>query len=451
LQKEAEMDKILIIEDDKVMNNLLTGWLRNNNFSVESSVNGTNGINKVKTFKPDILILDVDLPDLNGFEVLKRVSRIDQELVTIMITGFGNVKDAVTAMKMGALNYVSKPFNNEELLLIINRGLNNKKLQNRVHFLENKLSVKDDFLIGNCQATQKMLELVEIVAPTDVSVILSGRSGTGKELLARMIHDKSNRKHRSFLAVDCGAIPDTLRENELFGHDKEAFTGARSARKGKFEIAEGGTLFLDEIGNLPLSAQITLLRVLQEKQIVRIGDHKPINIDIRIITATNVNLEEQIKKGLFREDLFFRLNEFIIDIPTLTERKEDIPLLAKHFLDQANSTFNKKINSISPDAIKSMQNYNWPGNVRQLKNLIYRTVLVTGKDVLKVSDFEFPDLTDDDFEIEDLDLARMKRLLEIKMIKKALQKFRYNKSKTAAALGISRKSLYSKILDYNLD
>ncbi|KQC09888.1 MAG: hypothetical protein APR54_03455 [Candidatus Cloacimonas sp. SDB] len=445
------MDKILIIEDDKVMNNLLTGWLRNNNFSVESSVNGTNGINKVKTFKPDILILDVDLPDLNGFEVLKRVSSIDQELVTIMITGFGNVKDAVTAMKMGALNYVSKPFNNEELLLIINRGLNNKKLQNRVHYLENKLSIKDDFLIGNCEATQKMLELVEIVAPTDVSVILSGRSGTGKELLARMIHDMSNRKHRSFLAVDCGAIPDTLRENELFGHGKEAFTGARTACKGKFEIAEGGTLFLDEIGNLPLSAQITLLRVLQEKQIVRIGDHKPINIDIRIITATNVNLEEQIKKGLFREDLFFRLNEFIIDIPTLTERKEDIPLLAQHFLDQANSTFNKKIKSISPEAIRSMQNYNWPGNVRQLKNLIYRTALVTAKDILEESDFEFPDLADDDFEIEDLDLVRMRRQLEIKMIKKALHKFKFNKSKTASALGISRKSLYSKILDYNLE
>jgi len=445
------MDKILIIEDDKVMNNLLTGWLRNNNFSVESSVNGTNGINKVKTFKPDILILDVDLPDLNGFEVLKRVSAIDRELVTIMITGYGNVKDAVTAMKMGALNYVSKPFNNEELLLIINRGLNNKKLQNRVHYLENKLSVKDDFLIGNCAVTQKMLQLVNIVAPTDVSVILSGRSGTDKELLARMIHDKSNRKHRSFVAVDCGAIPDTLRENELFGHDKEAFTGARTARKGKFEIAEGGTLFLDEIGNLPLSAQITLLRVLQEKQIVRIGDHKPINIDIRIITATNVNLEEQIKKGLFREDLFFRLNEFIIDIPNLTERKEDIPLMADHFLHQANSTFNKKIKSISPEAIKSLQNYNWPGNVRQLKNLIYRTTLVTDKAVLEESDFQFPDLADSGFEIEDLDLNRMKRLLEIKMIKKALRKFKYNKSKTAAALGISRKSLYSKILDYNLD
>jgi len=368
-----------------------------------------------------------------------------------MITGYGSVKDAVAAMKMGALNYISKPFNNEELLLIINRALKNRKLLDRVHFLEQQLSWKDDAFLGNCDETKKTLELIDIVAPTDVSVVLSGKSGTGKELLAKMIHNKSNRKDKPFVAMDCGAIPDTLRENELFGHEKDAYTGAQTTRKGKFEIAEGGTLFLDEIGNLPLSAQITLLRVIQEKQIVKIGDHKLINVDVRIITATNVDLEELIKQGLFREDLFFRLNEFIIDIPTLVQRKKDIPLLADHFIQQANATFNKKIKSLSNNAVSALLEYNWPGNVRELKNVIYRTVLLVNKTVIEENDLTLPEVIDDSIPIQDLNLLKMKKILEAKMIRKALHKNKYNKSKAAKELGISRKSLYTKIIEYSIE
>ncbi len=445
------MERILIIEDDRIMNNLLSKWLKTHGFLVESVLNGKNGLLKIKSFQPDLLVLDVDLPDLNGFEVLKMATQLDEKLIILMITGYGNVKDAVKAMKMGALNYISKPFHNEELLLIIKRGLKNRKLENRVHFLEKQLSTRLDSFIGECEATRKTIELVDIVAPTDVSVILSGKSGTGKELLARMIHNRSNRKYSPFVAVDCGAIPDTLRENEMFGHDKDAFTGANSARKGKFEIAEGGTLFLDEIGNLPISAQATLLRVLQEKHVVRIGDHKPIKIDVRIITATNVNLEELIKKGEFREDLFFRLNEFIIDIPTLQERKEDIELLVEHFLQQANNNFNKKISSISIKALRSLQNYSWPGNVRELKNLIYRTVLMCNKNIIDVTDLALPGVTEHFHEDENFNLTKVKQDIEIKLISKALHKCKYNKTKAAELLGISRKSLYSKIIEFKIN
>jgi DNA-binding NtrC family response regulator len=445
------MDKILVIEDDKVMNNLLSGWLRKQGYAVESSVNGKNGLNKLKSFSPDLLVLDVQLPDIDGFKVLQRAVKYDDQMVIIMITGYGNVKDAVKAMAMGALNYISKPFNNEELLLIITKGLKNRRLKNRVQYLEEQLSFKDDIFIGSCKATRKTLELVDVVAPTDVSVILSGKSGTGKELLARMIHNKSPRSHKPFVAIDCGAIPDTLRESEMFGYEKEAFTGANTTRKGKFEIADGGTLFLDEIGNLPLAAQATLLRVLQEKQIVRIGDHKLINVDVRIITATNVDLEEQINRGEFREDLFFRLNEFIIDIPALEERKEDIPILTEHFLQQANSNFNKKIASFSKEALQTLQNYSWPGNVRQLKNFIYRTVLISNNEIIRQGDLPLADNSREDLREQDLNMAQQKRQLEVKLINQALKKFKYNKTKAAAALGISRKSLYSKIIEYNLN
>jgi len=352
------METILIVDDDQDLQILIADILQDEGYDTKAAKNGKQAIQAVKKKSPDLVLLDMKLPDMSGMKVLEEIKKVDETVSTIMLTAYGDVKDAVNAMKLGAYDYITKPFDNEELVLVIKKAFQTRYLSSEVENLKRQLAEKTaitDKFIGESSQIRHILKQVKIIAPTNVTVILQGESGTGKELIANMIHYMSPRKNRSFIPIDCGAIPETLVESELFGHEKGAFTGADSQQKGKFEEADGGTLFLDEISNLPKTAQVKLLRVIQERQLQRIGGRKHIKIDVRIITATNIDLSNAAKQGKFREDLFHRLNEFHIVLSPLRERKDDILVLSRYFLDEANREFSKNIKGFSPEAVQFMQ------------------------------------------------------------------------------------------------
>ncbi len=384
------------------------------------------------------------------------MKNIDKEVIIIMLTAYGDVKGAVEAMRLGAFNYITKPFNNEELALIIKNALRTQYLSKEVEVLRRRLGEKIaiEEVMGDSPAIKQVLKQVDIIAPTNMTVILQGESGTGKELISQMIHQKSLRKDKPFVAVDCGAIPETLVESELFGYEKGAFTGADERKDGKFEQANGGTLLLDEITNLSDNMQMKFLRVIQERKLQHLGGRKDIKMDVRIIVATNTNLYETAKAGKFRDDLFHRLNEFHINLPPLRERKEDIPVLAKYFLDEANQELNKKIKGFCGEAMKFFLSYNWPGNVRELKNLIKRAVLLSDSEYISSSHLSLnniaclenkPDSNDGLNSFEDASKAFQRDL-----IKNALEKAEGNKIKAAKILQINRKALYRKMKSLNL-
>ena len=462
------METILIIDDNKNMQVILHNILTDAGYQTISSATGKNGIKEVKHTLPDLVLLDIRLPEMNGLDVLKKIKDFDEELLVIMITAYGDIKTAVEAMKLGAYDYVTKPFVNEDLILTIKKALNTRELSREVKSLRKKLNAQSEIVktMGNSLAIQKVLKQVELISPTDMSVIIQGKSGTGKEVIANMIHDKSNRMNKPFIPIDCGAIPDTLVESELFGYEKGAFTGATYSKKGEFETANGGTLFLDEITNLPSAAQAKLLRVLQEKKIQRVGSTKFIQINVRIIVATNIKLSDAVKEGSFRDDLFHRLNEFCIMLPLLTERKEDIPILAKEFLDNANKELNKNIRDFTPEALKLLLTYNWPGNVRELKHTIKRAVLLEendyiSTDVLKLEipphedsyreslDSYYRLIIEEGYKLSDV-TTKVNRKMEREIIEHLLRDVKYNKSKAARILGIDRNTLYAKMKDLGM-
>ncbi len=316
---------------------------------------------------------------IDGIETLERITAIDKDISVIMLTAYQTVETAVRAMKLGAYDYISKPFNYEELKIIIRRALQARNLSKEVISLRHQIREKFSFsnIVGKSDKMKEVLYKIEKVAPTSATVLIRGESGSGKELIAKTIHQFSPRRDRPFIAIDCASMPETLIESELFGYTKGSFTGAIAKRIGKFELAQSGTIFLDEIGNLPVNIQAKLLRALQEGEINRIGEKYPIKIDVRVIVASNTNLEEEIKRGNFREDLYYRINVFSIILPTLKERKEDIPSLAMHFLNQFNLVFGKKIKDISEESMKLLVNYSWPGNVRELQNVIQQAIIMT--------------------------------------------------------------------------
>jgi len=360
------VEKILIVDDDRDIRFSLSHILKETGYDVIDARDGREALKILRGNCPDLVLLDMRLPGMDGIEILEKAKKIDKDLIVIMLTAYSDVKDTVKAMRLGAYDYITKPFDNEELILIIKKALSTQDLSREVKNLRRKLGEKlaIEEVMGESPQIKQVLKQVEIIAPKNMTVIIQGESGTGKEIITQLIHQKSLRKDKPFVAIDCGAIPETLIESELFGYEKGAFTGADDRKEGKFEQSNNGTLFLDEITNLTDAMQMKLLRVIQERNLQRLGGKRDIRIDIRILAATNTKLYEVVQAGKFREDLFHRLNEFHIYLPPLCERKEDIPFLTKRFLDEANQEYNKTVKKVSGEAMKILLNYRWPGNVR---------------------------------------------------------------------------------------
>jgi len=455
------VEKVLIVDDDKDLQFNIYSLLRDNGYGPIAVGDGRSAIKEVKTKSPNLVLLDIRLPGMDGMKILEEIKSIDKDLIVIMLTAYADVKQAVKAMRLGAFDYITKPFDNEEFILVIKKALQTQYLSKEVEILRKRLGEQAVFgeVMGESPAIKKVLKQVEIIASTNMTVILQGASGTGKELIAQMIHQKSLRKDKPFVAVDCGAIPETLVESELFGYEKGAFTGADEPKEGKFEQANTGTLLLDEITNLTDGMQAKLLRVIQERRLQHLGGRKDIRIDVRIIVATNTNLDESMHSGKFRDDLFHRLNEFQINLPLLKERKEDIPVLAKCFLEEANLELNKKIRGFSPDAMKFLLNYSWPGNVRELKNLVKRAVLLTESEYIPKENLSTNSSTATPLEIPKSQDEKIKFLTGFKdkikefekgLIQEALEKSGGNKIKAARLLEMNRMSFYRKMKDLGL-
>jgi len=464
------LDKILIVDDDKDAQHLLSDILKSEGYEVITAGDGRKALKEIRSHLPALVLLDIRLPEMDGMKVLREIKKIDKDLVVIMLTAYGEIKDAVQAMKLGAFDYIIKPFDNEEILLNIKKALESRHLRIEVEDLRRRLEEKTAItqFVGESPQIKQILNQVKLVAPTNMTVIIQGESGTGKELIAQMIHQESLRKDKPLIAIDCGAIPETLVESELFGYEKGAFTGADTQKEGKFEQANGGTLFLDEITNLSDAAQAKLLRVIQERRLQHLGGKRDITVDVRIIVATKTNLPEVIRLGKFRDDLYHRLNEFNIVLPPIKERAEDIPLLAKHFLEKANLEFNKKIEGISCETMKSLLNYHWPGNVRELRNEIRKAVLLADSNYIReisllrdVTSNLYPvrkflsngvDLSEElnkDTSLREI-IRKTTEGVEKEAIKKALAQAKNNKTKAAKILKIDRMTLYSKIKSLGL-
>jgi len=369
--------RTLIIDDDKQICTILSDLLKREEFETLVAYDGERALKIVRSEAPDLLLVDMKLPGMDGMEVLHQAKELDPELPVVFITAHADARGAVKAIKAGAHDYLSKPFDNHEVIRVVHRALAERDLKLKVRQLSsqvNNLPLREK--MGPSDTVARLLAEVNRVAESNFSVIIIGETGSGKEVVARAIHEASPRSQGPFIPVDCGAIPETLLESELFGHEKGAFTGAESQKPGKFEIAQGGTLFLDEISNMPLGSQVKLLRVLQEKKVYRVGGTKPLNVNVRLVVASNQDLHELALSGSFRRDLFYRLNEFTITIPPLRDRKDDIPYLAKRFLDNANGELNKQIKGFSESALNVLFSYNWPGNVRQLRSIIRRATLL---------------------------------------------------------------------------
>ena len=450
------MPKILIIEDDTSFAQMLQKFLERKGYAIETSFTALDGKRKLKQTVFDLVLTDLRLPDQDGIEL---IAEIQGRIPIIVMTGYAEVRTAVKAMKKGAYDYIAKPFTPDEVLRIIkaalrptsNDGKTGKEHQDTGgEITHNRRIVVPSKNLDLISASSKKLdEYINLVAPTDMSVLIIGDSGTGKEVTAKAIHQSSKRKDHPFIAVDCGAIPRELASSEFFGHIKGSFTGAIDDKEGTFEAANGGTLFLDEVGNLPYDNQIQLLRALQERKIRRVGSTKEINVDVRIITATNEDLKAAVKQGTFREDLYHRLNEFSLQIPSLVERHGDLALFAEYFLEISNRQLNKEIKGFSKEVWDIFETYNWPGNIRELQNVIRRAVLLT----------EIGEITRDSLPVEisnplnnnELHGSISKSDFEKDQIMKALKRTNYNKSKAAKILQVTRKTLYNRISQYNMD
>ena len=440
--------RILIVDDEFSVRHSLTAWFEDEGYTVGVASSGKEALAKLAENKWDIFFLDLKMPGMSGLELQKKIKEIQPDGTIIIITAFASVESAVEAMQSGAYDYLSKPFDPDYLALMVRNIIERKKLKEETASLKKTIDVvyTSKEIIGESSGIQKMMEDIRAVADTGSTVLIRGESGTGKELVARAIHANSKRRYAPIVTINCGALPESILESELFGHEKGAFTGAQYARKGKFEMADGGTIFLDEIGNISPKIQMELLRVLEDKKFFRLGGSKELKADFRTIAATNKDLEAAMEKGEFRNDLFYRLNVFVIEIPPLRERKSDIEILAQNFLNVFTSQMNKPIARISPAAMKLLADYDWPGNVRELENAIERAVVVCKAKEIKPSDFPFFNARPEEEASPDDSLESLQR----KHIKKVLKQTGWNISKAAAVLQIDRVTLYNKISKYNL-
>lgn len=438
--------KILVVDDDTSFCLLLKTFLQKRGYDVVTAFNGNDALQELNKNFFDIVLTDIRLPDSDGLEILKSITQKGFKTQVILMTGYTDIKTAVNAMKIGAFDYVGKPINPDEILHTIQQALLKKETKNSNAVPEAKKTVTG-FVKGISSDSAKLYDHINLVAPTNMSVLIIGDSGTGKEYIAQSIHMQSKRANKPFVAVDCGAIPKELASSEFFGHIKGSFTGAVTDKTGHFEAANGGTLFLDEVGNLSYEVQVQLLRALQERKIKPVGSNSEQQVDIRVVAATNEDLGEAVKRGDFREDLYHRLNEFCIQVPKLSERKQDIMMFANHFLAQANEELEKDVERFEQNVIDLFLNYSWPGNLREMKNIIKRSVLLTRGDaiLLEVLPPEMEQSAN-----EEIQLSYSKESEE-EAIRKALERTNYNKSKAAKLLDIDRKTLYNKLKLYNID
>ncbi|HOJ19087.1 MAG: sigma-54-dependent Fis family transcriptional regulator [Ignavibacteriales bacterium] len=443
-----EKVRILIVDDENIVRESLFHWFEEEGYEVDVAEDGETALKKFEKGKYNLMLVDMKMPGMSGLDLLTRIKEIDDEVIFILITAFASVPTAIRALKDGAFDYITKPIDPEELSHIVDKALNQQSLKKENILLKTKIDeiIRPDNLVGESMQMKKIFSLINTVAPTDTTVMIRGESGTGKELIAKAIHINSNRKYFPIITVNCGALSESLLESELFGHEKGAFTGAQYKRKGKFEMANGGTIFLDEIGTVSPKMQIDLLRVLETKQFYRVGGNEMIKSDFRVIAATNENLETQLKNGLFREDLYYRLNVFSIFIPPLRERRDDIELLAQYFLKKFNTNMNKKISDFKRETMDFLVNYNWPGNVRELENAIERAVVVCKEDKVSAEDLPFHVGDVSVLDEGDKSLAA----LEKRHIIKILQENNWNISKSAEILGIDRVTLYNKLNRFGL-
>jgi len=456
----AMVPKMLIIDDEPLMRITLQDSLVGEGYEVVAAETGRKGVDLLRKNQWDIIITDLKLPDLEGIEILKEAKSLNPSTEVILITAYGSIDSAVSAMKEGASDYLTKPFSMDELLLIIKRLLRMKQLEEENLSLKKRVEERYGLegLVGKSPQMLKIYDLIETVAQTDTTVLVNGENGTGKELVANAIHLQSPRKKGPFIKVNCAALPETLLETELFGHEKGAFTGAIRQRKGRFEMADGGTLFLDEIGDVSPGVQVKLLRVLQEKQFERVGGNETLAVDVRLICATQRDLKEEIRKGNFREDLYYRLNVVPITLPPLRERREDILLLAEHFVDKFSKKMGKEIAGLSEDAKALLLRYPFPGNIRELENMLERAIaLIKGK-IIQPEDL--PDeVCGQPSSIQDVckrirgskPLASATKLFEKEYIQSVLEKTKGKKGQAADMLGISRKTLWEKIKELEIE
>jgi DNA-binding NtrC family response regulator len=458
-------EKILIVDDEESIRSSLCGLLSKSGYGVSAVEDGYKAIEKIKQEEWDLVLVDLKMPGINGLETLKELQKIKSDIVVIIMTAYATVDSAVQAMKSGAYDYIPKPFSSDELCLRVERALEKRRLIKENIYLRDEISDRSKFhnIIGKNKTMQEVFKLIGKVAPTDSTVLIRGQSGTGKELIARAIHQNSFRKDKKFIAVDCGALPETLLESELFGHVKGSFTDAVVTKRGLLEVADGGTFFLDEVGDLSMGIQSKLLRVLQEKEFRPVGGIKNVKVDIRLIAATNKDLEKMIKDERFREDLYYRLNIVPIYLPSLKERKEDIPLLVQHFLESYNKRRNKNIKGISPEAMNILMDFDWPGNVRELENIIERLVIMTDSEIIEAEHipahiqgkrvcFNIPTAQTN---IELKTLKQQIRSQAVENVEKsfvinALKKTDWNISKAARIVGMKRQNFQKLMNKYNI-
>ncbi len=442
------MGHILIIEDDITFCLILEGFLKRNGYTVSTANTVKDGIDKLRS-SPNLLLLDYRLPDGTGMDILDEMHKQGFSIPAIIMTSFHDVRTAVQAIKKGAFDFITKPVNHEELLMLIKQALETPQQER-----ETKSIDEVSFVEGKSETSRQLHSYISLVAPTDMSVLIQGESGTGKEQVARTLHNFSKRHDAPFIAIDCGALSADLSGSELFGHTKGAFTGAMQDKTGQFEAANGGTLFLDEVGNLSYDIQVKLLRALQERIIQPLGSNKSVKVDVRIITATNDDLIKSVKNGSFREDLYHRINEFKIQIPSLQERKEDLDEFVAHFIQQGNAELGKKISGISKEVKDLFHSYDWPGNLRELKNIIKRAVLLTTQSYIQQDALPAEMVLSVGKETTGPAVSNLKTIqaqTERDLIIKTLQEVRYNKSKAAKILNIDRTTLYYKMSKYNIE
>ena len=434
--------QLLIVDDELSVRDSLHKWFQEEGYEVGTAESANDALTRLAEHSWDVALVDIKMRGTDGIELQRRMHEIDPRLMVIIMTGYASVETAVAALKNGAYDYVTKPLDPEEIAHLVKNALQHKRTEHENAVLRETVAEasRPGDIIGQSAAMRKVFEAIETVGPTDATVLITGESGSGKELVARAIHAASPRRFHPLVAIHCGALTETLLESELFGHEKGAFTGAQYRKKGKFEVAEGGTVFLDEIGDISLKTQTDLLRVLQEREITRVGGNQVVKVDFRCIAATNKNLEQLIEEGKFRPDLFYRLNVFRVELPPLRERREDIPLLVDHFVRKFSLAMNKRISRVSPEAMNRLQQQPWPGNIRELENAVERAMVVAQEPELRPQDFIFKAApTNGDRTLEEMERAHILRVLE---------ECGGNQTRAAEILDIDRVTLYHKLKKY---
>jgi DNA-binding NtrC family response regulator len=439
----AKKANLLVVDDELIVRDSLDKWFREEGYDVTVAESAQDALTKMAAKRFDLALVDIKMPGIDGVELQRRMREIDPEMLVIIMTGYASVETAIAALKNGAYDYVSKPFDPDDIAHSVHNALSHKRAeQENVRLRETVASVvRPQEIVGQSAAMVRVFEAIQTVGPTDATVLITGESGTGKELCARAIHAASPRHYNPLVVIHCGALAETLLESELFGHEKGAFTGAQYRKKGSFEVAEGGSVFLDEIGDISLKTQTDLLRVLQEREITRVGSTHPIQVDFRCIAATNKKLEQLIEEGRFRPDLFYRLNVFQIQLPALRDRKGDVPILVEHFVRKFSASMNKRINRVSPAAMALLDRYQWPGNVRELENAVERAMVVAQEPEIREEDFalRLPLAEHQPRTLEDIERAHILAVLE---------DCKGNQTLAAEVLDIDRVTLHNKLKKY---